>query len=47
MELRLLRYFLMVAQTENITKAADSLHITQPTLSRQMSMLEEETGVKL
>lgn len=47
MELRVLRYFLAVVQEENITRAADVLHITQPTLSRQLSMLEEELGVKL
>lgn len=34
MELRVLRYFLMVAREENITNAAEVLHITQPTLSR-------------
>ena len=37
MELRVLRYFLMVAREENITKAAEKLHITQPTLSRQLA----------
>lgn len=47
MELRVLKYFLMVAQEENITKAAALLHITQPTLSRQLMQLEEELGVKL
>lgn len=47
MELRVLRYFLMVAREENITKAAQALHVTQPTLSRQMAQLEEELGVKL
>ncbi len=47
MELRELKYFLMVAREENITKAANLLHITQPTLSRQMMQLEEELGVKL
>lgn len=36
MELRVLKYFLMVAREENITRAAELLHITQPTLSRQM-----------
>lgn len=40
MELRVLRYFLTVAQEENITKAAALLHVTQPTLSRQMMQLE-------
>lgn len=44
---RVLKYFLMVAREENITKAAALLHITQPTLSRQLMQLEEELGVKL
>ena len=47
LELRVLNYFLMVAQEENITKAAHLLHVTQPTLSRQLMQLEEELGVKL
>ena len=47
MELRVLRYFLIVAREENITKAAQVLHITQPTLSRQLAQLEEELGVRL
>lgn len=47
MELRVLNYFLMVAQEENITRAAELLHVTQPTLSRQLAELEEELGVKL
>lgn len=47
MELRVLKYFLMVAGGENITRAAERLHITQPTLSRQLSQLETELGVKL
>lgn len=47
MELRVLRYFLTVAQEENITKAAGLLHVTQPTLSRQLMQLEEELGTKL
>ena len=47
MEIRVLRYFLMVAREENITKAAELLHITQPTLSRQLMQLEEELGKKL
>ncbi|RHG08816.1 LysR family transcriptional regulator [Megamonas funiformis] len=47
MEFRLLKYFLMVAHEENITKAANLLHITQPTLSRQLIQLEEELGVTL
>lgn len=47
MELRVLRYFLAVAKEENITEASRRLHITQPTLSRQMMDLEGELGVKL
>ena len=47
MELRTLRYFLAVAQEENITKAAAILHVTQPTLSRQMMDLEKELGTTL
>ena len=47
MEIRLLRYFLAVAQEESISKAADLLHITQPTLSRQLMDLEEELNTKL
>ena len=47
MELRVLRYFLAVAREENITKAAALLHLTQPTLSRQLMQLEEELGVQL
>jgi len=47
MELRLLRYFLTVAREETISGAAEALHVTQPTLSRQMMELEEGLGVKL
>ena len=47
MELRVLNYFLMVSQEENITKAAHLMHVTQPTLSRQLMQLENELGVKL
>lgn len=47
MNLRILTYFLTVAREKNITKAAEVLHITQPTLSRQMRQLEEEMGVEL
>ena len=47
MELRVLEYYLMVVREENITRAANLLHITQPTLSRQLSQLEEELGVRL
>ncbi len=44
MDIRILKYFLTVAQVGNITKAAEMLHITQPTLSRQLMSLEEEVG---
>ncbi len=47
MEFRVLKYFLMVAREENITKAAALLHLTQPTLSRQLMQLEAELGVTL
>lgn len=47
MELRKLRYFMAMADEENISRAAQSLYITQPTLSRQLIELEEELGVKL
>lgn len=47
MEIRVLRYFLTVVREENITKAAEVLHITQPTLSRQLSQMEDDIGVKL
>lgn len=47
MEIRVLRYFVTVAREENITKAAEKLHITQPTLSRQLHQLEDEFGKKL
>ena len=47
MELRVLRYFLAVAREENITAAAETLHLTQPTLSKQLMELERELGKKL
>lgn len=47
MELRVLRYYLTVAREENITRAAEILHITQPTLSRQMAELEAELNTRL
>lgn len=47
MEIRVLRYFLAVAREENITAAANFLHLTQPTLSRQIKDLEKELGVQL
>ncbi|RHM63131.1 MULTISPECIES: LysR family transcriptional regulator [Coprobacillaceae] len=47
METRLLYYFLTVAKEKNITKSAELLHITQPTLSRQLTQLEESIGQQL
>ena len=47
MELRVLQYFLAVAREQNISAAAHSLHLTQPTLSRQLKELEEELGKQL
>ena len=47
MELRVLKYFLAVAREQNITAAAESLHVTQPTLSKQLMDLETELGCKL
>lgn len=47
MEFRVLRYFLTVAREGSITAAADFLHVTQPTLSRQLQDLEKELGKKL
>lgn len=47
MELRLLKYFLAVVHEENISRAAEALCITQPTLSRQIAQLEEELGARL
>ena len=44
MEIRVLRYFLAVAREGNIAGAAAFLHLTQPTLSRQIRDLEEELG---
>lgn len=47
MELRVLQYFLAVAREQNISAAAQSLHLTQPTLSRQLRELEEALGKQL
>jgi DNA-binding transcriptional LysR family regulator len=47
MELRELKYFLTVAREESISKAAETLYVTQPNLSRQMQNLEKEIGQKL
>ena len=47
MDIRILRYFLAVVREESISGAAEFLHLTQPTLSRQLMDLEEELGVKL
>lgn len=47
MELRVLSYFLAVAREENVTRAAQGLHLSQPALSRQLAQMEQELGVKL
>ena len=47
MEIRTLQNFLTIAREENMTKAAEILHITQPTLSRRIKSLEDELGQKL
>lgn len=47
METRVLNYFLKIAQLNNMSKAAEELHITQPTLSRQIKTLEDSLGTKL
>lgn len=47
MELRVLKYFLMVAREENFTRAAEKLHLSQPTLSRQLREMEEFYGKEL
>lgn len=47
MDIRVLRHFIMIAREENITHAADRLHISQPSLSKQMKELEEELGKTL
>lgn len=47
MEVRVLEYFLAVAREQSISGAADVLHLTQPTLSRQLKELEDELGKQL
>ncbi|MBR5735123.1 MAG: LysR family transcriptional regulator [Desulfovibrionaceae bacterium] len=47
MEIRVLRYFLAVVREQNISRASESLHLTQPTLSRQLAELEAESGLPL
>ena len=44
MELRVLKYFIKIAEEENMTKAAQKLHVSQPALSKQMKELEKEIG---
>ena len=47
MDVEVLNHFLTVVREENISRAAERLHVTQPTLSRQMAALEEELGTAL
>ena len=47
MELRVLQYFLTVAREQSISAAANALHLSQPTLSRQLKEMEEELGKTL
>ena len=47
MELKTLKYFVMIVREQNISKAAERLYLTQPTLTKQMQELENELGAKL
>lgn len=47
MELRVLQYFLAVTREQSISSAAEALHLSQPTLSRQLREMEEELGKQL
>ena len=47
MEIRVLRYFLEIARESSMSRAAETLHVSQPTLSKQMKELESELGKKL
>ena len=47
MEIRVLRYFLEIARAGNMSRAAETLHVSQPALSKQMKDLEQELGKKL
>ena len=47
MEFRVLQYFLAVAREQSISGAAQALHLSQPTLSRQLKEMEEELGKQL
>ena len=47
MDIRVLRYFLTVAREESFSKAAETLYLSHPTLSRQIREMEEELGVQL
>ena len=47
MDIRAMRYFLEIAETENVSKAAERSHMSQPPLTRQMRQLEEELNVEL